>query len=385
MTSAPKTVLFAAWAPFYSGAERALVVLVEHLDRARYRPVVVVGTDGELASELRARQIQTIHQPVVYLTPKALPSWLGCVSRLVRIARRERATLIHSNDVPSFQPVGYAAKWLGIPALTHVRFPDTQAGFAWFLKPGLKQALFVSGYLKSDAIHHAPAIFDGRSEVVYDGVDVPPPVGDAERRALRAELGLGLEDRLVVMAGQVAEIKGIWDFVDAAAILAARGVPVTCVVLGDDLKNQGATRIKAEQIVRERGLTDRVRFLGFRPNAQRLIPAFDIVAVPSHVEPLGNATLEGMAAARPIVGSRVGGIPEMVVDGETGTLVPSQDPARLAEAIETLVRDPHRAAVLGSAGRARAISTFSVAAHVGHVASIYDRCLGVSTLEARAS
>ncbi len=382
----PKTVLYAAWAPFYSGAERALVVLAEHLDRRRYRPVVVVGTDGELAAELRGRGVTTIHQPIVYLGARTLASWLACVSRIAWIGRRERAVLMHSNDVPTFQPVGYAARFLGVPALTHVRFPDTQHGFGWFLKPGVHRSLFVSADLRADAIRNAPALFERSSEVVYDGVDVPPLASDAERRALREELGLPIGERLVVMAGQVAEVKGIWDYIDAAARLVARHVPVKLVVLGDDLKNKGETRIKAEEMVRERGLADHVRFLGFRPNAQRLIPAFDMVAVPSHVEPLGNATLEAMATARPVIGARVGGIPEMVVDGETGLLVPSKDPDRLADAIERLVGDPARAARLGQNGRARAIAKFSIPAHVNHVAGIYDQVLAAgSALRARAS
>jgi glycosyltransferase involved in cell wall biosynthesis len=181
----------------------------------------------------------------------------------------------------------------------------------------------------------------------------------------------------VVLAGQVAEVKGLWDFIEAASLLVKRGAPVSFVVLGDDLRNRGALRIEAEQVVRDRGLSDAVQFLGFRPNAQRLIPAFDIVAVPSHLEPLGNSTLEAMASARPVVGSRVGGIPEMVVDGVTGALVPPRDPVRLAEAIERLARDPEMARRQGQAGRRRAIEKFSIAAHVSHVQSIYDRTLGL--------
>ena len=134
-------------------------------------------------------------------------------------------------------------------------------------------------------------------------------------------------------------------------------------------------RRRAEARAAEQGLADRVRFLGFRPDAPRLIPAFDIIAVPSHVEPLGNATLEAMAAARPVVGSKVGGIPEMIVDGVTGLLVPSRDADSLANAIQGLVRDPNRARALGAAGRARAAEVFSVEAHVQHVQDVYDRVL----------
>lgn len=377
--------MYVAWAPFFSGAERALIVLLENLDPERYRPRVVLGTDGQLADELRSRGIDTTYIPLVNRGLRELPSWLRSVSRLALHARRTNATIVHSNDVPSFQPAGYAARLVGLPAVTHVRFPDTRQGFAWFLKPGFRRALFVSGDLRDDAVRVAPDVFANCSDVVHDGVEVPPVASEDERRRLRDELGLPHDRAIVVMAGQVAEIKGIWDYIAAAALVAERHLPVLFVVLGDDMRNNGALRIQAEREVQARGLSDVVRFLGFRPDARRLIPAFDIVAVPSHVEPLGNATLEAMATARPVVGSRVGGIPEMVQEGLTGLLVPSKDPARLADAIEVLVRDPEKARTYGLAGRARALQEFSVRAHATRVQATYDRVLGRSNGSERAS
>jgi len=334
-----------------------------------------VGTDGELAAELGSRQIRTVHLPIVYAEFRRSLSWLSGVGRFVQLARRERAAFFHTNDLPSFQPAGYAARVLGLPAITHVRFPDSARGFQWFLKPGFRRALFVSNALRSDAVKEAPQLFESRSDVVYDGVHIPPEATIDECIRLRAELGLPADRTLVVLAGQVAEVKGLWDFVEAAHLLVSRGAPISFIVLGDDMLNQGALRIEGERVVRERGLDETVKFLGFRPNAQRLIPAFDIVAVPSHVEPLGNATLEAMASARPVVGSDVGGIPEMVVDGVTGTLVPSRDPVRLADALEAMARDPQKRQQQGRAARQRALAEFSVTAHVNRVQSIYDQTL----------
>ena len=147
---------------------------------------------------------------------------------------------------------------------------------------------------------------------------------------------------IVAFTGQISEIKGIWEFIDAAEQLAARRAPATFAVLGDDLKNKGALRRKAEEAVAAKGLGAHVKFLGFKPDAPRLIPAFDLIAVPSHVEPLGNATLEAMAAERPVVGARVGGIPEMIVDGETGSLVPTRDATRRPKRCSCWVRSRSR-------------------------------------------
>ena len=293
----PVTVLYVAWAPFFSGAERALLILVENLDPARYRPVVVIGTEGELESELRSRRMTTAHVPITYTGLRTLPNWIVHVGRLTALARRERAALVHANDVPSFQPAGYAARWLGCRAVTHVRFPDTGTGFRWFLKPGFHHALFVSGDLRNAAIREAPDLFGDRSEVVYDGVRMQEAPDDSARRALRQELGLPADGIVVALTGQVAEVKGIWEFIDAAEMLVRRGVPVSFAVLGDDLKGKGALRREAESTVASRGLTDRVRFLGFLPNAPRLIPAFDIIAVPSHVEHLKAEMQQRQCAA----------------------------------------------------------------------------------------
>ena len=305
-----------------------------------------------------------------------LPAWASSVGRLVGFGLTERAVLVHANDAPSFQPGGYAARLLGRRAVTHVRFPDSRDGFRWFLKPRFERALFVSADLMNSALREAPDVFDGRSEVVHDGVRLAELPDERERQRIRAELGLPQDRAVVALTGQVAEIKGIWEFIDAAEILAARQLPAVFVVLGDDLKGRGALRERAERVVAERKLDHVVTFLGFRPDAPRIIPAFDLVAVPSHVEPLGNATLEAMAAGLPVVGSQVGGIPEMVVDGETGRLVPSRDARALADAIGSLVTDPDRMRALGRAGRARARDHFGVEAHARRVQSVYHRLLG---------
>src|SRR5260221_5654243 len=103
VSQSPLTVVFVAWAPFFSGAERALIVLAENLDPSRYRPVVIVGTDAELAAELRSRQIFTVHLPIEYLGLRNLAASTVSVGRFLSLARRERGAIFHANDLPSFQ------------------------------------------------------------------------------------------------------------------------------------------------------------------------------------------------------------------------------------------------------------------------------------------
>jgi glycosyltransferase involved in cell wall biosynthesis len=336
-----------------------------------------------MVSALRDAGVACDVIPLANLDRRHPVRWARSIWQLARLARRLKPALIHANDVPSFQPGGYVARLLGLPSVTHVRFPDTAEGFGWFLRPGFSRALFVSEYLRTDALRAAPGIFTGRSDVLYDGVRLPALVDQADVAAVRQSLELPEGNLVIAITGQVSEIKGIWEFVDAARLVTSQGATPTFAVLGDDLRGQGALLRAMKERVEALGMSPHFKFLGFRPDAPRLIPAFDIIAVPSHVEPLGNATLEAMAAARPVVGSDVGGIPEMVVDGETGLLVPPRDATALAGAFLTLLDSDDTRRRFGMAGRRRAESEFSLERHISNLQTIYDSVAGASSNAAR--
>jgi glycosyltransferase involved in cell wall biosynthesis len=372
-------VLYLAWAPFFSGAERALLLTLQSLDPSRYVPYVLAGTDGEFAAQVRQLGITC---DVAHLRPfenrHPLKS-ARSIAAVLAAALRHRVALIHANDVPSFQPGGYAARLLGIPSVTHVRFPDSAAGYQWFLRSRFSRALFVSHDLQQSAIAEAPALFTDRSSVLHDWVEPQPSWTLEDVHHCRRELALPTDRVIVAMAGQVAEVKGIWDFVEAAHILAARGHEPFFAVLGDDLKTGGCTRRAMEARVEALGLESRFKFLGYRRDAPRVVQAFDVIAVPSLVEPLGNATLEAMAAGRPVVGSRVGGIPEMVVPNETGVLVPPATPLALADALERLVGDDGLRRRMSANARRRASELFGKLTHGGQLQEHYDALMTTST------
>lgn len=371
-STGPRRVLFLACAPFYSGAERALLLTLRSLDPDRYVPHVLAGTDGEFVTQVRALGIPcdvTHLHPLERRRPLATAGALAAVFRAVT---RHGVSLVHSNEIASFHAAGYIAGALRIPAVTHVRFPDSDAGYRWFLGSRFALALFVSDDLRSAAFRNAPGVFEARSDVLHDGVELQPEWSDDDHLRVRRELGLPPHTTIMAMAGQVAEVKGIWDFVEAARILAAEGSDAHFAVLGDDLKSGGTLRRAMQERVNALGLGARFTFLGFRNDAPRVVQAFDVIAVPSLVEPLGNATLEAMAAGRPVVGSRVGGIPEMVVDGETGRLVPPRDPHSLARALGRLEVEPELRKRMSTAARLRAMAAFSIPAHGRRLQAHYD-------------
>ncbi len=188
------------------------------------------------------------------------------------------------------------------------------------------------------------------------------------RDAVRAELGLA-PDRLVV--GCVARLvpqKGLPDLVAAAARIGAAEPRAAFVVVGD-----GPQRASVEAAARR--CDARVCFTGERSDVADLLAAVDVFALASRWEGTPIAVLEAMSAGLPIVATAVGGVPGIVVDGETGVLVPPGAPDALAAQLLALLRDPGRARRLGDAARARALARHRIVALCDGVSGIYREVL----------
>jgi glycosyltransferase involved in cell wall biosynthesis len=186
--------------------------------------------------------------------------------------------------------------------------------------------------------------------VVPSGIDVEALAAPAgAREALRREWGIGADDVVVLVLGVLERRKGHAVLLAAAKEL---GAGIRCVFCGDGSERESLVAAAARSGVG-------VLFAGFRRDVAACLAAADVVALPSLHEGLGVAALEAMAAARPVVASRVGGLAEVVVDGETGLVVPTSDPASLAAALARLAREPALRARLGEAGRARVLSRYT--------------------------
>jgi glycosyltransferase involved in cell wall biosynthesis len=179
----------------------------------------------------------------------------------------------------------------------------------------------------------------------------------------------GSEPRLLCI-GRLIPIKGHLVLLRALAQARAQVTGVTLDVAG-----RGPLEPALKAFVRELGLEDAVRFLGFVSPVQAAIEQAAIVVVPSLGEGFGMVALEAMERARPVIASAVGGLPEIVADGETGLVVPSADAEALAAAIVALAGDLSRAAAMGTAGRVRALAQFTPERCVELVEELYLRAL----------
>jgi L-malate glycosyltransferase len=203
-----------------------------------------------------------------------------------------------------------------------------------------------------------------RLSLVYEGVpDRERPPGGHE--ALRA---LGVPEGSPVV-GNVAALTGHKDhatLVDAAQVVLRRRPDVRFVIAGE-----GPLRRELESRVREQGLLGRVVFAGFRSDVDRLLPAFTVFCLSSHLEGLGTSLLDAMAFGLPVVATAAGGIPEAVEHGVTGFIAPVRNAEALGQALLEVLEDPDLRRRFGSAGRSRFLERFTAERMVEDTLKVY--------------
>ncbi len=364
-------ICLASWAPFHAGAEVAAERLAVGLQEQGCEVSVLLGNDGETLQRMRQANLNCTYISLSLTNKWRFWSYLRARQAVMRFLKRESPDLVHANDLPTSQMVGEAAGRLGIPRVCHHRSPFEPRGVAWLNKFGAERHLFISQALMTEMLAAAPELRRTPRALVYDGIPVPSCPTAASRSEARAELGIPQNAVVVTFAGQIVERKGVADLIRAWALLpseVANGAIL--LIVGDDLSDRGAYRVAMQALATDCGVP--ARFVGFQANVNRWWEAADIAVVPSLAEPLGLVVLEAMAAALPVIGSAVGGIPEMIVDGETGLLVPPRNPPELARALETLLRNATLRHDLGRAGRKRCEEKFSLQAHVQAVLEQYQ-------------
>jgi glycosyltransferase involved in cell wall biosynthesis len=203
--------------------------------------------------------------------------------------------------------------------------------------------------------------------MIYSGTDDLEPA-QIDPRAVRAELGLGADAPLIIFAGRLAEQKRLDDLLKALDILQSVEPDVRTIITGD-----GPLREHLEEMSRAFHLDERVKFLGHRDDVPRLMTAADLTVLPSAYEGLPNVILEAMRLRKPVVATAAPGTTEVVVDGETGLLVPIGNPPLLCRAIRDVIRDTTLARRLGEAGRARVEAHFRASTMIARFAELYER------------
>ena len=351
------------------GAQRQLVTLVKALPRARYAPQVISLSTEKRALEAEIRRMGvplTIIPQSGFCAPGA---WIA-LYRAVRALHPDIVqTWLFTADL-----YGRLAAWMaGVPViLSAVRSVEPDKPAHYVMADRLLRRVTTGFTVNVSAIGKVLAAREGvepsRIATVYNGVDLTrfnPAISDG---AVRERLAVEPQAPLIGIIGRLAPVKDHATFLRAAALVAPDEPSARFVIVGD-----GPLRGALEALVARLNLRDRVRFLDSQADAAAVFAALDVVVVTSRYEGCCNVILEGMAMAKPVIATSVGGNPELVVSGETGLLVPIEDPEHVAQAIRGLLQDPDRARAMGRAGRRRIETSFTLERMVAASEQVYER------------
>jgi len=356
-----------------SGSENHLLALASHLDHSRYRLTfcLLVGSGPDLSdyvAALEAAGVEVVRFPIhADLDPLLL--W-----RLVRFLRARRPDIVHTHLIHGDLYGTLAARLARVPAVVSTKHNDDafrrNRFYAWLSRQAARRQdriITISDHLARFSVEVEGLKADKITRIHYglDGTAFRARVRDVA--GVRAEFDIPAGAPLAGVVGRLTEQKGHTYLLRAWVQVTTVFPETRLLVVGD-----GPLRGELQRRAHDLGLGDSVIFAGRREDVPRIMAALDVVALPSLWEGFGLVLLEAMAVGRPIVASRVSAIPEIVVDGETGLLVPPRDVDTLAQALLALLRDPQRATEMGRRGRVRLEQEFTVERMVAQTEAVYE-------------
>lgn len=345
----------------WAGGQNQLWLLAEGLARRGHRQWIVTRPASVLAERARAAGFQVLEHPYRgEVDPRGYWS-------LRRQLRRHAPDVVHTHDSHSLMPAAVAARLVrprpAVVGHRRVDFPiRSHALSRWKYARGPDRLIAISENVRRVLLDGG--LPEDQVALIPSGIDLqtpPPPAGPSLRDRARAPEGAPL----VLTIASLAGYKDHPTLVAAAERLATREPMTRWVVCGG-----GGLLDRMRGEVEDRGLSERVRYLGYVSGARGLLPQADVFCLSSKTEGLGTSVLDAMAAGVPIAATAGGGIPEMVEDGVTGLLAPVGDAAALAAAVDRLLDDRALARRLSEAARVR-VRDFDVERTIARTEALY--------------
>ena len=368
-----RTVVYLTPSVTLFGARQVLLALVRGLDPARYRAAAVVLDEGPLTDALRAEDIPV---EVVRIGPwrkaKTWPFIPWRVWKITRFCRSVGADIIHANDFWATPWAVSAARFCGRPpviASVHNRPGRARIRKYWLHKA--HRLHVISKAVEAEFDHWLDR--NERVRLIHSGVDLDP-FQSARPGDFRASESIPADAFLVTTPAHISRRKNQLMLIEALGRLKDARPAIHVALVGGSKEDDYLAEIEAAAA--RLGVSERLHVAGFRTDMPAVYAESDVVALVSVDEGLGLVAAEGMAAGRPVIGTRTGGIPEVVADEQTGLLVEPGDIPALADAVRRLADDRALAERLGSAGRGRSLELFSAPEMTARMMELYDSVTG---------
>lgn len=377
-TSRPIRVALFATSVAFGGIERVVLNLLRHMPPGvEIVPIVFTRTDCEDQTFFeRLREMGLPHE-TLYVnshTPALIVNPVVNLAQAIRIVKNGRFDLIHSHGYRADAFVLVVAKYLGLPFVSTVHgFTPTDPRLRLWCELDARLLRFfprvmaVSAPMKDQLV--AYGLDAARVDVVINAVEEAAQSGSS-RKEMRLRLGISESEFVFGFVGRLSDEKGVDHLLQAAESLVAQERSARFVIVGD-----GPRKDDLLEATRSRGLEGKVDFVGFQSNTAPWYETFDAFVLPSLSEGTPMALLEAMAHGLPSVATAVGGVPQVVSDGENGLLVPSADRTKLCDAMRSLMTNAQLRAKLSEGAVELVRGSYGVDAWIEHVQDVYAKAL----------
>ncbi len=379
-----ETVLFIhAGAEMY-GADKVMLDLITNLNKKKYRPIVILPSDGILKEKLEEQSIlvYTLKSPILrrkYFNPIGIIYlillFIISFIKINNIIKQEKVKIIHSNT--SAVTIGcYLAKWNHLPHLwvIHEIIVSPKFVYKYTSKVISKYATKVVVVSNAVKIHLEKTGYFVNKEiqVIHNGLDFDKYNSHVAYNYLIEELSIESNSIVIGMIGRVNAWKGQTDFIRAAKIIADKFDRVYFLIVGDNYVGEEKYYLDMIQLINSLNMDAHMRLLKFREDTPALYNLMDIFVLPSsNPDPLPTVVLEAMACGKPIVGYKHGGIMEMVIEDFNGLLAEPKNYNELAEKCEILINDKKKLINFGQNSVSRVRKNFSMQNYVSQYEDVY--------------
>jgi glycosyltransferase involved in cell wall biosynthesis len=361
------------------------IILNSELDPQKYVSMLVTGKESPYEGNMyEFAQLKSVEPIVIDALSREIffKEDFRALIRLIRLINLEKPEIVHTHTAKAGTLGRLAAKLTGVPIIIHTfhghvfhsYFGFFRTRFFLWLERLLAKftdvVITVSEQQRAEIIRYKIAEPE-RIIAIPLGLDLKPFVDSAaDPNELRRELKIDEHSKLVGIVARLVPIKNHLCFLKAARLVLDRYDNVRFMIIGD-----GELRSSLEQKARDLGIEDRVIFMGFQQNLEKIYAGLDIVTLSSYNEGLPVALIEAMAAGKPVISTEVGGVVDLILDGDNGLLVPTNDSKALAEATLYLLEHPKRRKTMGEAGRKKVFPYFDKKRLVEDIDNLYDNLL----------
>ncbi|HEY4274798.1 MAG TPA: glycosyltransferase [Rhizomicrobium sp.] len=365
----PLPVLFTHFGDqWIRGSETLLLDLLRYIDRSRIQPIVWCN-GAEMADVCRDSGYITHRTDFEYYLDYGSPRFsFRKYSALVReakaIARQHDIKVLHANSAAPTQWLVPAARSLRLPLLTHMHIDYLRRSRFALLLHQSDLLVGVSAQVLEGPLEDG--VPQNRTQVIYNGIDFKRLMATPATN-LRATLGIPADVLTVGAVGSLIRRKGHDLLVRAMAQMAGEKAPHLLIA------SDGPEREPLKKLAAELGISDRVHFLGYHDPIVDLYETSDVIALASRADAFGLVLAEAGYCRRPVVATRVGGIPEVIVHEKTGLLVPPDNVEELVKAFTRLTENPDWRRQLGEGGYERAVNVFSAGRMAGEFNDTYEK------------